>query len=152
MSTGPGRDHVGKSSCLTGSICFQLLCICMALAGRPPQPCCTCGGFRCICIDIAVVEDSLAELDLYPPPCLFGMLGICKAVSTFFDCLSRSAGPSKRKEKTNKKGCNLVVHFSGECPFLVNSHQMHGLLKQCFLHSTKTIFTGTRLDRRGLNS
>ena len=98
LSTGPGRDHAGKTSCLTGSICFQLLCICMALAGRPPQPCCTCGGFRCICIDIAVVEDSLAELDLYPPPCLFGMLGICKAVSTFFDCLSRSAGPSKKNK------------------------------------------------------
>ena len=25
-------------------------------------------------------------------------------------------------------------------------------LKQCFLHSTKTIFNGTRLDRRGLKS
>ena len=83
LSTRPGRDYISKSSCLTGSICFQLLCICMALAGRPPQPCCTCGGFRCICIDIAVVEDSLAELDLYPPPCLFGTLGICNAVSTF---------------------------------------------------------------------
>ena len=94
LSTRPGRDHAGKSSCLTGNICFQLLCICMAFAGRLPQPGCTCGGFRCICIDIAVVEDSLAELDLYPPPCLFGMLGICKAVSTFFDCLSKSAGPS----------------------------------------------------------
>ena len=25
-------------------------------------------------------------------------------------------------------------------------------LKQCFLHSTKTIFNGTRLDRRGLKN
>ena len=60
LSTRPARDHIGKSYCLAGGICFQLLCICMAWAGRPPQPSCRCGGFRCICIDIAVVEDSLA--------------------------------------------------------------------------------------------
>ena len=81
MSTRPGRDHFGKSSCLTGGICFQLLCICMALAGHPLQPYCSYGGVRCICIESVVVKDSLAELDLFPPPCLFGMLGICKAVS-----------------------------------------------------------------------
>ena len=96
LSTGPGRDHVGKSSCLTGSICFQLLCICMALAGRPPQPCCTCGGFRCTCIDIAVVEDSLAELDLYPPPCLFACWYL-QCGTNCFNCLSRSAGHSTTK-------------------------------------------------------
>ena len=110
LSTRPGRDHIGKSSCLTGGTCFQfLLCFCTALAGRPPQPFCSCRGGRCTCINFAVVEDSLAELDLYPPPCLFGMLGICKAVSTFFDCLSRSAGPSKRK---NNVGITLVTFWN----------------------------------------
>ena len=107
MSTRPGRDHSGQSSCIIGGNCFRLLCFGMALAGRPPQPCCRCSRCRCTCINFAVVEDSLAELDLYPPPCLFGMLGICKAVSIIFDCLSRSAGPSKKKKICGT--CDVLV-------------------------------------------
>ena len=43
--------------------------------------------------------------------------------------------------------CSPAVFFSRE-----NRSLGFCSLKQCFLHSTKTIFNGTRLDRRGLKS
>ena len=67
LSTRLGRSHIGKPSCLSGSICFRLFCICMALAERPSQSYCTCSKFRCTCINFAVVEDS-GEPPYYTPP------------------------------------------------------------------------------------